>query len=47
VQSTISLHLYATRGEEALSRRFDRLSFAIIFFCYIVFNIAIALASDA
>jgi hypothetical protein len=47
VQSTISLHLFASRGEEALSRRFDRLSFAIILPCYIFFNIALALAADA
>ena len=47
VQSTISLHLYTSRGEEALSRKFDRLSFAIILPSYIIFNIALALAADA
>jgi hypothetical protein len=44
VQSTISLHLY-THGREALSRTFDRLSFAVILPAYVLLNIALPLAA--
>lgn len=47
VQSTISLHLFASRGQELLSRRFDRLSFAVILPCYIAFNVALPLAAKS
>jgi len=44
VQSTVSLHLY-THGRKALSRAFDRLSFAVILPAYAVLNIALPLAA--
>jgi hypothetical protein len=47
LQSTISLYLYSVRGEESLSRAFDRLSFAIILPCYAILNIALPLAAAA
>lgn len=46
-QSTMSLHLFSVRGDEALSRAFDRLSFAIILPCYVVVNIALPLAAKS
>ncbi|HJZ93680.1 MAG TPA: hypothetical protein VKE40_22585 [Gemmataceae bacterium] len=45
VQSTISLYLFSVRGEEALSRVFDRLSFAIILPGYVLLNLALALSA--
>jgi hypothetical protein len=41
VQSTISLHLYTIRKQEALSRAFDRWSFATILPCYVLLNFAL------
>ena len=46
-QSTVSLHLYSVRGNEALSRTFDRLSFVIILPCYVLLNIALPLAAKS
>lgn len=45
VQSTISLHLFTTRGAEAVSRVFDRVSFAAILPGYILLNVALPLAA--
>lgn len=45
VQSAVSLHLYANRGLEAVSRRFDRLSFAVFLPGYVVLNLALALGA--
>jgi hypothetical protein len=45
VQSTISLYLYDIRGEEALSRLFDKVSVAVILGGYTVINIAIPLVA--
>jgi hypothetical protein len=45
VQSTISLYLFSVRGQEALSRVFDRLSFAIILPSYVLLNLALALSA--
>ena len=45
VQSTISLYLYDIRGEEALSRRFDRVSVLILIPGYIILNVLIAWAA--
>ncbi|HKB04705.1 MAG TPA: hypothetical protein VKD90_20950 [Gemmataceae bacterium] len=42
VQSTISLYLFSVRGQEVLSRTFDRLSFAIILPGYVLLNAALA-----
>jgi hypothetical protein len=47
VQSTISLHLYDTLGEEALSRAFDRLSFVVFAAGFAVINLLIPLAGFA
>jgi hypothetical protein len=44
VQSTISLYLFNERGEEAVSRAFDRLSFAVLLPSYILLNVALPLA---
>ena len=41
IQSTISLYLYRVRGQEELSRLFDRVSFAVMLPCYIILNIAL------
>jgi hypothetical protein len=41
IESTISLYLYSVRGQEELSRRFDRVSFAVMLPCYIILNIAL------
>ena len=45
IQSTISLHLYTNRDAPALSRIFDRVSFAVILPAYILLNIALPLAA--
>ena len=45
VQSTISLYLYDRRGDEALSRRFDRLSFWIFLTGDITLNAALIFAA--
>ena len=45
VQSTISLYLFSLRGEEARSRTFDRLSFAIILPGYALLNVALAVSA--
>jgi hypothetical protein len=45
VQSTISLYLYDIRGEEALSRLFDKVSLAVILAGYPAINIAIPLVA--
>lgn len=45
IQSTISLHLFSIRSAEAVSRAFDRLSFAVILPGYILLNIALPLGA--
>lgn len=45
VESTLSLYLYDIRGEQALSRRLDRVSFIIMLTGFIAANIAIALSA--
>jgi hypothetical protein len=45
VQSTISLHIFDRRGQEAFSRRFDRVSFAVFATSYAAINIALPLAA--
>lgn len=47
IQSTISLHIFDSRGEEALSRLYDRVSFVVICTCFVVINILIPLAAWA
>ena len=47
IQSTISLHLYSVRGAEAVSRAFDRLSFAVILPGYILLNVLLPLGAIA
>lgn len=46
VQSTISLYFLDTRGDAALSRYFDRVSFAILFIGYVVLNVVLPLAAS-
>lgn len=45
LQSTISLHLYTIRKAHAVSRAFDRLSFAVILTGYMLLNIALPLGA--
>jgi len=45
LQSTISLHIYSVKGQEAVSRAFDRLSFAVILPCYVLLNVALPWAA--
>ena len=45
VQSIVSLHIFDTRGEEALSRAYDRVSFWLFATGSIAFNGAVALAA--
>jgi hypothetical protein len=45
VQSTISLYLFSVRGNETLSRVFDRLSFAVILPAFALLNIALPWAA--
>ena len=45
LQSTISVYLYDTKGKEALSRLFDRVSFAIFLVGYVLINLALPLAA--
>ena len=42
VQSTISLYLFDIRGEEALSRRFDRVSVLVLIPGYVILNVLLA-----
>ena len=42
VQSTISLYLFDIRGEEALSRRFDRVSILVLIPGYVILNVLLA-----
>ncbi len=46
IQSTVSLHLFERLGAEALSRRFDQLSFAVLSIGYIALNVALPLAAS-
>ena len=46
IQSTISLHLYDGMGAEMLSRRFDRVSFAILSVGYVSLNFALPMAAN-
>jgi hypothetical protein len=46
VQSTVSLHLFERLGLEALSRRFDQVSFAVLASGYLAINIALPLAAS-
>ncbi len=43
--STLSLHLSSVRGEEAVARAFDRLSFAVLLPGYILLNVALPWAA--
>jgi hypothetical protein len=45
LQSTISVILYDTKGKEALSRLFDRVSFAIFLVAYVLINLALPWAA--
>ena len=45
LQSTISLYLYDRKGKEALSRMFDRVSFAVLLAGYVTINLALPLAA--
>ena len=45
LQSTISVYLYDSKGREALSRLFDRVSFAIFLVAYVLINLALPLAA--
>src|SRR4029077_10837399 len=45
VQSTLSLYLYDIRGEEALSKRLDKVSAVIFLVGYTIVNIAIPLTA--
>jgi hypothetical protein len=45
VQSTLALHLCSVRGEVALTRAMDRLSFFILLPCYVLVNVALPLAA--
>ena len=45
LQSTISLYLYAVKGKEALSRKFDRVSFILFLAGYVIINVALPLAA--
>jgi hypothetical protein len=47
VESTISLYLFDIRGEVALSRLFDRVSFTIIFIGFTLINIFIPIIGSA
>lgn len=46
IQSTVSLHLYERLGAEALSRRFDQLSFAVLSIGYVTLNLALPMAAS-
>lgn len=45
VESTISLHLYDRRGQEALSKLLDRVTLAILAVSYVAINIALPLSA--
>ena len=45
VQSTASLYLYDRRGQQALSRAFDRVSFAVMLPSYALLNVALTWAA--
>ena len=45
LQSTISVYLYDSKGREALSRLFDRVSFAIFLVGYVLINLALPWAA--
>jgi len=47
IQSTISLYIFERLGAEALSRRFDQLSFVAMAVAYVVLNLALPLAASA
>src|SRR5262245_33576026 len=47
IQSTVSLYVYERLGLEALSRRFDKVSFAILASGYLAINLALPLAASA
>ena len=46
IQSTVSLYLFERLGAEALSHRFDQLSFAVLSIGYIALNVALPLAAS-
>ena len=46
IQSTVSLHLYERLGAEALSRRFDQLSFAVLSIGYVTLNLALPIVAS-
>lgn len=45
LESTISLYLYDRKGDEALSRLFDRVSFVIFLAAYVLINVALPWAA--
>ena len=47
LQSTISLYLYDRKGKEAISRKFDRVSFIVLLAGYIVINLSLPLVATA
>jgi len=47
VQSTISLWLFSVKGEEELSRVFDRISFFAMLPCYVLVNLAVTWSAIA
>jgi hypothetical protein len=47
IESTVSLYLYDRRGEEALSRKLDRVSFSIMLPCFLGVNLLLLIAASA
>jgi hypothetical protein len=47
IQSTVSLYVYERLGQEALSRRLDQVSFAVLACGYSAINLALPLAASA
>ncbi len=47
VESTISLYLFDRRGEEALSRKLDRVAFSIMLPCFLGVNLLLLIAASA
>ena len=46
IQSTVSLHLFERLGAEALSRRFDQLSCAVLSIGYVTLNLALPIVAS-
>jgi hypothetical protein len=45
VESTVSLYILDTRGQDRLSRVLDRVSFVVMGFGYVVLNLILPLAA--